>query len=226
MKINKTKIIIFTAWLFVLAIGPYTIFKNTNLGTLKSNPLLIVNILQRIAGIAAFTLVFFQIILGAFMEKLTQKLGGWIFKFHIIQGPIAYSLILLHPLLLVLFNFKIFGKFDPFYIFTDFCVLCKPVSEYYLTFGRIAFWLVTFAVVAAKFRTRPFFRKNWRVFHSLNYLAFFFIVIHSFKLGSDATSMPFLVFYIFSIISVISIIIYKMKMRMAREKTVSLLNKI
>lgn len=209
MNSTNSKILFFSIWLFLVLLGPYTIYKSIALGVAINNPVILINVLQRITGLVAFTLIFIQIVLGSLMQKWTEKLGGWVFKFHLIEGAIAYTLILAHPLLFVFLNFKITGVFDPFYVFTQICVICKDSFEYFYTFGRISFWLITLAVLAAKLRTQPWFQIHWRKFHVLNYVAFFFIVAHSFFVGTDVRTAPFSWFYFLAITTVVGIIIYK-----------------
>ena len=67
-------------------------------------PVILTNLIQRFLGLAAFTLLFIQLISGAFMDKLTKKFGGRVFKFHIFEGILIYCLAVLHPLV-----FKIGG---------------------------------------------------------------------------------------------------------------------
>lgn len=187
------KIAFLLVWLAIIAIGPVTIFLNTtiNLQTLFANQPVTINLFQRLAGLVAFSMIFSQIVIGANMQALTQKFGAWVFKLHLAEGAFAYVLVLLHPLLFVLFNFKIRGVFDPFYVFTDLCVLCETSLEYFYNFGRVSFWVLTISILAAKFRTHPLLRNNWRKFHMLNYLVFFMVSVHAFKLGSDISFQPF-----------------------------------
>ena len=138
-----------------MVLGPITVLQSPSITMLGT--------IQRILGLTAFCLLFSQIVIGFFMDTLSRKLGDWVFKFHIFEGMLAYFLILLHPWAL---------KLDPFYIFTDFCVLCSSKLELFYTFGRVSFWLVTVVVIAGLF-------KSWRKWHILSYLAFLVISIHS-----------------------------------------------
>lgn len=206
----KQKIIFFSVWILILAIGPYTLIKNSLIGPIFHNNVLLFNFLQRLAGLLAFSLIFVQIMLGSFMNKWIEKFGGWIFNFHVIEGIFVYLFILSHPFFFVLINYKLKGIFDPFYVFTDLCVLCKNKLELYYTFGRVAFWLITIAALAAGFRTQPWLIRNWRKFHILSYFAFFFVALHSWVLGSDIASKPFIWFYWTAIILVIFSLLHKM----------------
>jgi hypothetical protein len=203
---NK-KLLFLSIWLLTILLGPITVILNASRIGIPLNTLLIVNLIQRLAGLLAFTLIFWQIVLGAFMEKWEKYLGNWVFKFHLTQGAIAYSLIFLHPISLLFFIFIARGVIDPFYIFTDFCVLCQTKPELYYTFGRISFWLVSAAILAATVRKLPWWRQNWRKFHILNYLVFFLIGVHAWFIGSDTSNFPFVIFFLATIpmVSVIAI---------------------
>jgi len=192
------KILFLIIWALILSLGPITILKNTSFELLK-DPVVAINFFQRLTGLLAFSLLFFQIVIGSNMNKLIEKYGAWIFRFHVTEGIFTYLLVLIHPLLAVLLNFKLLGPFDPFYVFTDFCVICKTNSELFLTFGRVAFWIITLAVAAGYFRTNPWLRRNWKKFHKLNFIAFFLIAIHSWFVGSDTQSSPFVYFFYFTI---------------------------
>jgi len=191
MSLRSKKIVFFTLWGLVLLVGPYTVYKNSAIELVLKDQVLLANFFQRIFGLAAFTLIFYQIILGSLMTKLTEKLGSWIYKLHVTQGIFVYLLVFLHPLSYVFINYKIKGVIDPFYVFTQVCIYCKDSLEFLLTLGRGAFWLLTLAVIAAKFRTSPLLRVHWRKFHVVNYAVFFFVVFHSRGVGSDVSSTPF-----------------------------------
>ena len=188
------KVLFFIIWILVLAIGPITILNGFSFELLK-HPTIAINFFQRVTGLVAFSLIFSQVVIGSNMSKLIEKLGAWVFKFHVVEGIFTYLLVLTHPLLAVLFNWKLKGTIDPFYVFTDFCILCKTNLELFYTFGRVSFWLITIAVAAGLLRTQPWLRKNWKKFHYLNYLVFFLIAIHSWFVGSDVQSKPFVYFF-------------------------------
>lgn len=203
------KLLFFAIWILTIIFIPITVLKSTPIGLAFSQTSITINFLQRITGLLAFTLLFWQIILGAFMNKWIDMLGAWIFNFHVTQGAMIYALVILHPLLFVLFNFRALGRIDPFYVFTDLCVLCSSRLEFLYNFGRIGFWLITLGVVAAKFHTQPWLRVHWRKLHILNYVAIIVVAIHGRFMGSD--TRPFLSwFYITTILIVSGIIIYSL----------------
>ena len=134
---NAKKLVFYLIWLGLLLLGPITVIKNTPLELLTGNRIILVNFIQRILALTAFTMLFTQIILGAFMPKWIEKLGAWVFKFHIFEGLIAYTLVILHPLMFFLFNYFIYRSLDIFYIFVDLCILCKPPVEYFYSLGKM-----------------------------------------------------------------------------------------
>ena len=178
------KTIFWIIWLGLVFLGPYTISK-----TIVVSPL---NLLQRASGVFIFTLLFIQIMLGAYMNKLSSKFGNWILKVHAVQGPIIYLLAIIHPFFLLVFNYKLFHTIDPFYIYTQVCFLCKTKLELFYTFGRLAVWFSIVGVFAA----------NWRKLHVLNYVVFFLVALHGWFVGSDFRLFPLNFFFWLAIAAV------------------------
>ncbi len=208
---NKNKLIFYIFWISLLLFAAASVVINTPLSFILKNEITIVNTLQRLTGLWAFIMLSIQIILGAFMTRLTEKFGGWIFRFHIFQGIIVYLLIITHPLLFTVFNYVSGRGLDPFNTFIDICVLCDNKTEFAYNFGRLAFWLITAAVFAGYFRlSNVFLRVHWKKIHILNYIALGFIFIHSFQLGSDVLQIPFVLIYILGIATTIFTIFYKL----------------
>ena len=156
----------------------------------------IVVLLQRITGLIAFSLLTLQIYLSSSNKFI---------KYHMLNGILAYTFIFLHPLLMIVFRYFLYQKIDPFYVFTDVCLLCEGSYEYYINFGRIAFYLVTIAVIAVKYKQslasfagrniNDWLKVHWRKLHMLNYVAFYAISIHAYKLGSDSSTKLFTYFF-------------------------------
>ena len=156
-------------------------------------------LLQRLTGIIALGLITLQIYLGANRKLI------WL---HKINGILAYSFIFLHPILYLLSRKIIFGRFDFYYVFVDVCLLCDKPYDYLINFGRLGFLSITIAVLAVKFRNiSDWLKANWRKLHVLNYLAFYFVSIHSITIGTDSRSTWFLVYFaVCQLIVLISII--------------------
>ena len=105
------------------------------------------------------------------------------------------------------------GKFDPFYVYTDFCVLCDGTYEHLVNLGRIAFYITTLTVLTAKFKNylSEWIKNNWRKLHVLNYVAFYLVSVHAYNLGSD-TSKPWFI-YLFWLCQIIVGIVSVKKIR-------------
>lgn len=154
--------------------------------------------------------MFWQIMIGAYMKKLAEKFGEWIFNFHIREGIVIYSLAVLHPLAFLLANHFSGTGADPIDVFLGVCLLCDPKYEYFYTLGRVAFWLLTVGIFAGIYRSAtPFMKKNWRKFHIINYVVFLVVGIHGYFSGPDIASKPFFYFVVVAYLLVIYTIIRK-----------------
>jgi len=207
----KNKIIFWGILIALLSIVPLTLLDSVNLSTAFKLPLGIMNILQRFLGLTAFVLMFWQLMLGAYMERWINKFGGWVFNFHVLNGIVIYSLTFLHPLAFLFFRHFLGIGTDPIYIFLGFCLYCRTKLDFYYTLGRISFLLLTIGVIAGAFRkATPFMRFNWRKFHVLNYVVFLLAGVHGYLLGTDFMTQPFFFFSIIAYLLVIYTIVRKL----------------
>lgn len=166
----------------------------------------IINLLQRITGITAFVLITLQIYLSS-----SRKL----IKYHMANGILAYTFVFLHPVLMIVYRYILYQKMDPFYVFTDACLLCDGAYEYYINFGRIAFYLITIAVIAVKFRyLDAWLKNNWRKLHILNYVAFYAISIHAYKLGTDSSTKIFI--FLFWVCQ--AVVLYRLLLKLKKKQ--------
>ena len=200
MSSKNRRSLFYLLWLVFVILGPYALFK-TVLATSFQN-FFTSSFILRLSGVLIFQLLFFQIVLGSKIRWFRQKFGSFVFPFHIFQGMVVYFLILLHTLAVLILNYQLKGVVDPFYVFSDVCLLCPKPIEFYYTLGRLSFWLISLAILAGIFRTRSWWRKNWRKFHWLNYLVFFLIAAHAWFVGSDMISKPFVWFFWFAVVLV------------------------
>ena len=174
-------------------------------------PIFWLNYFVRLSALLAFVLMADQIFTGAFLDRITTKLGGWFFHYHIIQGAIAYALIIAHPFLYFVFLSVARNTINPFYIYTEFCVICTTQSELFITLGRIAFWLSLVTAFAAIFRVKIYqLRPYWRYIHILNYVIFILIAIHAKFKGTDVMGTPFKWIYFAAVGLVLFTTIYKL----------------
>ncbi len=163
----------------------------------------IISFLQMYLALVAFVLLSIQIFLGAFGDFLFNKFGGGVYKLHFVNGIITYLLIFLHPFLFFILLFVSRKVLDPFFVYSDFCLMCETKNDLYLSLGRFAFWFISAGFLAAVLRNRDWWRKNWKYLHVLNYLAFFFVAFHAWKLGSNIHSLLYLPVYILGVLIVL-----------------------
>jgi len=161
----------------------------------SSLTLVVLDLIQRVSGALAFLILFVQILVGAYPKKFAFFLGKAEKKLHFRQGKIIYFLVLLHLGSFLLFNFVSKRIFDPFYVLTDFCLLCQTKEELFYSFGRFGFWLLTLTTIAAFLREKDWWRENWRYFHLFNYFLFFLIASHALFIGRDFSRSGYL-FYL------------------------------
>ncbi|MDO8657474.1 MAG: hypothetical protein Q7K55_01940 [Candidatus Levybacteria bacterium] len=199
---NKLKILFISIYIFLLAIPLFTFINNSGFNDLHTYKFI------RLFGLFGITLFFIQFILGAFMIYWRRLFGIWIFKFHITQGLIAYLIILLHPIFYFL-NILQFSDFK-----TSILSLLPGFAtnaDIYLNFGKLGLIFLTIAIMAGIFRTYPLISKYWRRLHRLNYIVFVLIIIHSYFIGSDSKTVPFIFLYPAFIGGLILALFYKFK---------------
>lgn len=208
MSAKTWKLLFYFFWLAALILIPITVFSNSPISVAFKYPVTTASFMLRILGLTAYTLLFFQIILGSNLPFWIEKTGAWVFAFHIYEGVAIYSLVILHPVFFLFFNYFAGHGIDPFYVFTQVCLICQTKNEYYLTLGRISFWLINITVFSGLFRAlTPFMRVHWRQFHVLNYLIFILVGIHGFFTGTDFRSWPFFGFAILSYLIILYVIV-------------------
>jgi predicted ferric reductase len=168
-----------TVCFLIIAIGPYEVSKSVLISYLHSGGLVQkVMLLRSLSGYFALSLILIQLLIGFFIKYWTKVFGKGILSVHKIITVFLIFFVIIHPLTFVLINFKIKGILDPFYVFTDVCVMCKNIFEFNYTFGRISFWLIIFTVLAKLIPSEGWFKKYSKNIHALNYLAFIFILLH------------------------------------------------
>jgi len=212
------KFVFFVIWTIFLLLIPITIIRTTPLSIAIKNSVTLTNFIQRFLGLGAFTLLFVQLILGGFMEYWTEKLGAWVFSFHIFEGILIYSLALLHPIIFMAYNHYVGLGWNPYAVFINACILCQTPLDFYYTLGMVSFWLLTITVFAGLFRTSsPWMRLNWRKLHVLNYLVFLIVALHGFLTGTDFKVQPYFSFAILAFAIVLGVIIFKEIPRLFRN---------
>lgn len=129
-------------------------------------------------GLIAFTLIWSQIMLGAFMRPL-EKIYPKIFPLHIFFGIATLIFAVLHPFLFTL-NF-IPDRLSDYLSYS----YTTPALKTYVQLGQIGFLLLVAGVLAGLLRNWPPIKRYWHWFHLVNYAVFFLTFFHSWNLGTD-----------------------------------------
>lgn len=195
----KNKLLTAGLIILVLGISLASVLLQTNYALALSSRSAEVAFLSRLSGMFIVGLLFCQIVLLGSYKKI-----------KVFFTALTLILILIHPLLTVYQTKLIYGRLDPFYPFTDMCVLC-PLRDQIITLGRLAFWAYIAAIAAVVLKATPWFKENWQKVHALVYVAFFFGVAHMFLIGSDARTPLYL--YFFTILTGVVIIKAVRKLR-------------
>ena len=219
MSLKAKRYIFFTIWFLIIISGPLTVFLNTPYENALSNEKVLINVFQRTTGLLAFSLIFIQIVIGAYMDKWVQIIGAKAYNLHVTQGLFTYGFVLVHPILNSALTYAVSKSVRD--VILGLVPSFSSQREVFLVYGRVAFVLVTISVIAGYFRTKPFFRKNWKAFHILNYLSFILVAFHSKGVGSDMGSFPFNFLYWIFVSGVILTILHKIYVKYVKNYLVA-----
>lgn len=215
---NKTtlKYSLISLYIFVLFIPAITLFRNTPDESVTTLPQL-TYLLMRVAGLYAIVFLFFQVLIGAFIDKLRLLFGTKILQVHIVQGTVSLLVIITHPLMFFLLNFQTSSFVSSIFLLSP---RFSTVVEKYESFGKIAFLLLMIAILAGLFRKNKYIKKHWRKFHYLNYVAFAFVIVHSYFLGSDSRIAPFVFLYPLFVSALVVAVVYRRVYRVFMAKKI------
>lgn len=173
------------------------------------NSSVIISNISKIIGLVVYFLLFAQIFANFARSKFGKRDKIEITTPHVFVGAFAYLLALLHPIFYLLSIYLADGRPDPYVAFVNVCLICKTAEDYFLTLGRISFWLLSFAFFAAIFRKmNSWFIKNWKYIHLLNYVAFLIVGLHGFLLGEYFRILPILIVSITMYVIVLFIFVF------------------
>jgi hypothetical protein len=162
-------------------LASHNLFSPATISILKGGSVVeILQTIRNLAGILAFTFICIQIIVHFFLKYLVKFFGKWIAEFYKLFPLVIVVFVFLHSLIIVFINYKIKGFFDPFYVYTDICILCKNTAEIINTLGRMSFWLVLFLVGLVSFSLEKQLKKSFVVVSVLTCLVFLFALMHLF----------------------------------------------
>lgn len=208
------KFIFLFIYIILLLIPGYTILKNALVFTIFEDPPEVVYLFLRLAGLYGATLLFIQVMLGAYMQKFISLFGASALKWHTRQGIITYGIILSHPLLYTVYSAQTLQNFNLISIFWP---NLSDLNEYYISFGRLGLYLLTIGIFFGIFRSHRVFIKHWRKFHIVNYVAFAFVLFHSWNIGSDTHTPPFVFLYPVFIVGLLSALLYRRIYRVIKD---------
>ncbi len=107
-----------------------------------------------------------------------------------------YLFVLVQPFLIILARFVFNSDLDPFYMFTDLCVLCGNRAEFTVNFLRIAFYSVTIAVFVPLIKNYDkFLKKYWKYSEVFYYVGFYALSIYVFNSGPLIKTNLFLFYF-------------------------------
>lgn len=133
----------------------------------------------RYLGLTLYSLIFLQIMSGAFRRPLNKFLHPLVHhRWHVTVGFLVMTLALAHPSFLYLSNKLIYGS----YLMLE----NGPRFNFGLLLGELQLALIISGFLAAILMN--FFKRwmsFWRKIHWLMYVAFFSATVHSYILGTD-----------------------------------------
>ncbi len=107
-----------------------------------------------------------------------------------------YLFIFIQPILVILSRYIFNSDLDPFYMYTDLCVLCDGRGEFIVNFLRISFYAVSIAVFAPFFgyldKTIKKYEKYLRYFY---FVGFYSLSIYLFNSGPIIKPLWFTIFF-------------------------------
>lgn len=140
-----------------------------------------INLAQRTVSLIALGLLAVQISLNT-----NKKL----FTFFM------YLFVLVQPFLIILARYIFNSDLDPFYMFTDLCVLCGNRTEFTVNFLRIAFYSVTIAVFVPLIKNYDnFLKKYWKYSEMFFFVGFYALSIYVFNSSPLIKSNLFLLYF-------------------------------
>jgi sulfoxide reductase heme-binding subunit YedZ len=127
----------------------------------------------RIAALMGYFCVFGAIVTSAYLRQVVRWFGRPFIKIHHILSIVGLSLVTIHPLAVAWQSLNL-GVFIP------------AVDSWYAFFalgGRPAWYLLGIGALAAVLRR--VIGKNWKLLHTLNYLAFWLATVHGILIGTN-----------------------------------------
>ena len=146
--------------------------------------------LSRASGVIAYTLFWLAVVFGLLLSTRLGKHfnAARVFALHQYLSLIAVGFATFHAGILLADNFL---NLNLWQILLPFGFQTERVG---VALGQLGFWLLF--ISAFSFYIKKYIGQSaWRWLHFLTFMAYMFISIHVFMVGSDSRALPLLVFY-------------------------------
>lgn len=146
--------------------------------------------LSRASGVIAYTLFWLAVIFGLLLStRLGKHLNAArVFALHQYLSLIAVGFAAFHACILLADNFL---NLNLWQILLPFGFQTERIG---VALGQLGFWLLF--ICAFSFYIKKYIgQSTWRWLHFLTFMAYMFISIHVFMVGSDSRALPLLLFY-------------------------------
>ena len=161
--------------------------------------------LSRASGVIAYTLFWLAVVFGLLLSTRLGKHfnAARVFALHQYLSLIAVGFAAFHAGILLADNFL---NLNLWQILLPFGFQTERVG---VALGQLGFWLLF--ICAFSFYIKKYIGQSaWRWLHFLTFMAYMFISIHVFMVGSDSRALPLLVFYAGSQTLVFLLITYRL----------------
>lgn len=144
--------------------------------------------LGQIAGLVGMTLFSLNLILSSRLKILDRYFYGLnvVYSYHRVVGTLAFSLLLFHPLFLVVRYIQLSLR--------SAAIFFLSVSDLAVVYGKIALFLMI-VLIAITFYAKIKY-QNWKLSHKFMVLVFVFAVLHTSYISSDISRDLILRFYV------------------------------
>lgn len=161
--------------------------------------------LSRASGVIAYTLFWLAVVFGLLLSTRLGKHFNMarVFALHQYLSLIAVAFAAFHAGILLADNFL---NLNLWQILLPFGFQTERVG---VALGQLGFWLLF--ICAFSFYIKKYIGQSvWRWLHFLTFMAYMFISIHVFMVGSDSRALPLLLFYAASQTTVFVLMTYRL----------------
>ncbi len=150
--------------------------------------------LGQIAGLVGMAMFSVSLILGARLKFLDKYFCGLdkVYQNHHIVGAVSFSLLLFHPLFLVVRHIQISLR--------DAALFFMPSRDLAVGYGITSLFLMIVLMVMTFYIQLKY--QRWKLSHKFLVLVFIFAVLHSFYVASDISRDSILRVYILGLVAI------------------------